>query len=515
LEASFRHVWAGDLEVLVQRYGARIAVTDVDEAVSYELLARRASALAADLARAGVNPGVRVATLVRNSSAAIHASWAIALTGACEVTLNPAQSSEEQAWCIAVSGARVLLHDTSFPALPPIDGLVMSCLSSAPATHGVPARAEKNDGGPEANWGRILFTSGTTGRPKGVVITHHARWLAAQLLRQSLAETVTMSGSTLLLTPFSHGASLLAYALLPGGRPVHIIPGFDADTVRRLVGDGSVGAIFAPPAVLVRLAEVFRGQRIRTVHTLLTGTAPLPATLYEQVRDIFGPIVRITYGMTEIFNPITVLEATATEDCFRALGEEAVGIVGWPAPGVKLSIRDESGAEVPAGSEGEVHVHAKHMYAGYLRSPGCFEPAGEFHATGDIGCVSSVHGLRLLGRMHDVIKTGGYKVNPQEVEAALREKGVAGDFTVLGLPSKRWGEIVLFARSQSHDAPFDDALSATAALTQYKRPRLFVAVSVLPRNAIGKIDRRALREEILAQWTLEDGAHPRLHKRSS
>ena len=508
---AYRQVWAHDLRLLGARYGARIAVTDLDGAVTYEELVERAFGLARHLAHAGIGPGDRVATLIPNSAAAVHASWGIAICGACEVTLNPAQAPDEQAWCIEVAAPRVLLHDGRAPALPGGDIQVMSC-TSAPHGAGAPMPPVAPCEEPEADWGRILFTSGTTGRPKGVVHTHQARWLAAQLLRQSLAETMS-EGSTLLLTPFSHGASLLAYALLPAGKPVHLLPGLDPAVVGPLVRSGAVAHLFAPPAVLVRLVELLRGEYHASVRTVLTGTAPLPAALYQDARRIFGPRLRITYGMTEIFNPITVLEPAATDVAYQSLGEDASGLVGWPAPGVEISVRDEAGVAVADGVEGEIFVHAKHMYAGYLRGRGQFEPAPAFHPTGDIGRLDAARGLRLSGRLHDVIKSGGYKVHPQEVESALRERGIEGDFAVLGLPSQRWGEIVVLARAQPEGESFDDVVEAATRLTHYKRPRLFAALPALPRNAIGKIDRRRIREQIVERWELLDGAHPAFRRR--
>jgi acyl-CoA synthetase (AMP-forming)/AMP-acid ligase II len=214
--------------------------------------------------------------------------------------------------------------------------------------------------------------------------------------------------------------------------------------------------------------------------------------------------------MTEIFNPITVLEPVETDACFRMLGEGAVGMVGWPAAGVEISVRDEKGRALPAGAEGEIFVHAEHMYEGYLRDTDTFEPAPRFHATGDLGRFDPVHGLRLLGRLHDVIKTGGYKVHPQEVETALRERGASGDLVVLGLPSERWGEVVVLARAQPEGGSFADLQTCAAALTAYKRPRIFVAVPAIRRNAIGKVDRRAIRDDILNRYELVDGPHPEL-----
>jgi acyl-CoA synthetase (AMP-forming)/AMP-acid ligase II len=271
--------------------------------------------------------------------------------------------------------------------------------------------------------------------------------------------------------------------------------------------------MFAPPSVLMRIVEMFRGETIATVRTIFTGTAPLSASLYAETRRIFGPCVRVSYGMTEIFNPITVLDAADCDASYMELGERAVGMVGWPAPGVAVSIRDEVGHEVTPGEQGQIHVAARHMYAGYLREGGVFEAAPEFHPTGDVGMLDRKHGLKLLGRMHDTIKTGGYKVLPQEVEAALRARGVDGDFVVLGLPSEHWGEVIVCARAAHDDTWFEQVRQAASQLSRYKQPRLLVTLPTMSRNAIGKVDRNRVRQYLLDHLDLVDGPYPALTPR--
>lgn len=499
--------WRTEISSLPFRFPGRTVVTDASRSATVDEIVRHADAVTARLFDHGIRPGERVVTLIANSVEAISASFGIMLAGACEVTLNPGQSLEEQTWCADLVNVKAFLHDGRAKALPQVSAAAIDCtkldVPGKPGWHSPTG----------SDWGRILFTSGTTGRPKGVVHTHAGRWLSNLLLRHSIRDRLR-GGSTLLMTPFSHGASLLSYALLFDGAPVHLMQGVDRAVIEPLVRSGSIENIFAPPTVLVKLVEIFSGERIETVRTIFTGTAPLSAELYGAVRDIFGPVVRVTYGMSEIFNPITVLQPDLADRCYAECGQDAVGVVGWPAPGVDVSIRDDDGRDVHDGEPGQVFLRARHMYAGYLRDGGQFQPAQPFHPTGDIGTFSQAFGLRLLGRMHDMIKTGGYKVMAQEVEVALRERGVTGEFVVLGLPSQYWGEIIGCVRAANDDGWINDIRKAAEPLTRYKQPRVFVSVPTIWKNAIGKTDRNQIRSFIDTHYELEDGPYPALRRRT-
>jgi acyl-CoA synthetase (AMP-forming)/AMP-acid ligase II len=455
-----------------------------------------------------------VVTLVSNSREAVWVSLGILLAGGCEVTLNPAQGRDEQQWCTNIVAPVAIVHDGPAPDLPGTTAPLLACdqIESDGTLGGLNDSLPQSQQLSGGTWGRILFTSGTTGRPKGVVHTHFGRWLAALLLRHGIASRI-QGESTLLMTPYSHGASLLSLALALEGAPVHLVPGVEPAVVGSLIRRGAVAHVFAPPTVLMKLVGMFRSETIATVRTIFTGTAPLSADLYEEVRRIFGPCIRVTYGMTEIFNPITVLDPVQCDRLYREQREKAAGLVGWPAPGVSISVRDDDNREVAEGEAGQIFVHAPHMYAGYLRDGGRFEPATSFHPTGDIGTFSSPHGLRLLGRMHDTIKTGGYKVLPDEIEVALRERGLTGEFVVVGIPSEHWGEVIVCAQAAADDVWVHQAEVAAAPMARYKQPRLFVTVPQIWKNAIGKIDRARVRDFVDAHFELKDGPYPTLYRR--
>jgi acyl-CoA synthetase (AMP-forming)/AMP-acid ligase II len=249
---------------------------------------------------------------------------------------------------------------------------------------------------------------------------------------------------------------------------------------------------------------------------ILTGTQPLTAALYRKVRDRFGPIVRITYGKAECFNPVTVLPPPAVEACLIAAGPDtspqqgAASCVGWAAPGVEIEVRPAEDAPDDQHS-GEVWIRARHMSNGMLGPDGYkpHEPDG-WHRSGDLGYLDDEGRLILTGRVADVIKTGGYRVNPQEIEAALASAGLADALCVSSVPSEYWGEIII-AIAENPPADWERrAAEQMARLSRHKRPRAYLAIDQLPRNAQGKIQRKAASRLVLTSHRLLDGPYPEL-----
>jgi malonyl-CoA/methylmalonyl-CoA synthetase len=368
---------------------------------------------------------------------------------------------------------------------------------------------------PADAWGRLIFTSGTTGRPKAIVHTHGGRWTAHLLQRAVLPFTPGRGDRVLLMTPYVHGASLITAAWLEQGAEVVLQDGVRAEAVLPVLEAGCA-AIFAPPTVLAKILALFPGRRFEGVRCIFTGTSTLSRTLWQRAAEAFGPVVRVTYGMSECFNPITVLEAP---EVAAAMAEPEGGLgacLGWPGPGVEVAIRGEDGAALPAGEAGEIWLRARHMNAGTIAAGGFVpRPPGAWHRTGDLGAVDARGRLHLSGRAADVMKSGGYRVHPGEIEAVL--DGAAGGraLCVLGIPSDYWGEVIV-AVAEAPPAGWEaDATARVAALARPKRPRAWLALPDLPRNAQGKVVRARVRDAVLASLVLEDGPHPRFVARGT
>jgi malonyl-CoA/methylmalonyl-CoA synthetase len=214
-----------------------------------------------------------------------------------------------------------------------------------------------------------------------------------------------------------------------------------------------------------------------------------------------------------VFNPITVLPP-AECDAFYATPPQDGTSLGWPAAGVEVEIRDEDGRPCPVGTEGDICLRAPHMLVGHIDERG-FHALGpdDFHETGDIGRLAPNGELFLLGRRNDVIKSGGYKIYPQEIELALAAAVAPGAAIAVGLPSEYWGEVVALITENAPPGWEARAVEAAACLSKAKRPRLYLSVEALPRGGQDKVQRRKLVELVLERYRLEDGPHPRLVRR--
>lgn len=359
---------------------------------------------------------------------------------------------------------------------------------------------------------RIVFTSGTTGLPKGAVHSQNGRWTANILLRASLPLRPDADSNVLLMTPFSHGSSLMTHAYLSSGASVTLLDGVDTAVVLGILERGECDAMFAPPTVLAKIAAAAGERRFSSLRTIFCGTSVLKPSLYARARAMFGPVVRVTYGKSEVFNPITVLEAGETEALYASGGDDAC--VGWPVAGVEIGVRGENGTPAAVDEVGEIMIRAQHLMTGYRTAEG-FRPLArdEFHDTGDLGYVDARGRLHLTGRTADVIKSGGYKITPEEVERLLASALQPSEVAVVGIPSDYWGEVILAAIERPAEGWEARVDAAVQGMTDYKRPRLMIALDELPRNGIGKILRGAIRADVLSRFRITEGPRPRLEKR--
>lgn len=502
--------WSNDLLTLAARFGDRVAVTDGVAAMSFATLAARAHALAHGLRAAGIVPGAPVATLVPNGVEAPWVSYGVTIAGAAEVPVNAHSTDAEILWFAELTGFRRIMapaaQQARLAALGfepwPIEGITPD--PAAPALPPVPAEA----------WGRLIFTSGTTGKPKAIVHTHGGRWTAHLLQRAVLPFTPGPGERVLLMTPYVHGASLLAAAWLEQGATIVLQDGVKAEAIEPILAAGCP-AIFAPPTVLAKILSLFPGRQFDGVRCIFTGTSTLSRDLWQRAAEAFGPVVRITYGMSECFNPISVLEPPEVAEVMGAPDQGLGACLGWPAPGVEISIRDEAGAVLPPAEPGEIWLRGRHMNVGTISVAGfAARPPGAWHRTGDLGAKDARGRLHLSGRAADVMKSGGYRIHPGEIETVLDGAAAGRAICVVGLPSDYWGEVIV-AVAENPSADWQQtAAERLVALARSKHPRAFVALPELPRNAQGKVVRARVRDAILATHALEDGPRPRLVARA-
>jgi acyl-coenzyme A synthetase/AMP-(fatty) acid ligase len=517
--------WKNELLGLSLRYAERTAVYDATGSASYATIFKMAAGIAKAIVNQGIAPGDPVGTLLPNGRYAVAGSYGVVLSGAGEAAINAHLSPDDLAHCLDVAGVRhvVTTADTAAALsdrFPKITFLAVERIADADVAD-IPDRRPANDA-----FGKILFTSGTTGKPKGIVHSQIGRWLANLVLRASLPVAPGPDLNLLLLTPFSHGSSLLTYAYLDGGATITLLDRVDVpDIIRRLENDG-INQIFAPPTVLRKLVDGMEGKTFPAVKTIFCGTAPLSKELYERAREIFGPVVRLTYGKTEIFNPITILSPQETDDWFREGKTEISNCVGWPGPGVEICIgdADEDSNEAKPDAEdgggntvqgyrtGPVLIRARHAYHGTLKDGSLvLEDPNAFHRSGDVGFIDDKGRVHLCGREASVIKSGGYRINPEEVEAGLRQAKPDMEVVVVGLPSEYWGEIITAVAVGVEDGwgselPLDH-------ITKFKRPRFWLSMPEIPKNSIGKIMRNLIIDHVSEHYVIVDGPYPKIERR--
>jgi acyl-coenzyme A synthetase/AMP-(fatty) acid ligase len=358
-------------------------------------------------------------------------------------------------------------------------------------------------------WGKAIMTSGTTGRPKAIIHRHDRRWIAHELLRSHLPFVPGATDRVLLMNAYAHGAALLAAAWLETGASVELIGGVDVEYADELFAHGEITAVFAPPTVLTKLVQGTRHKRVEGIKCVFCGTATLQPALYRAAAALFGPVIRVTYGKSEMFNPITVLEMPDAAGYYRDLAMLDAVCLGSPARGVEVAIRDDAGRTCGPGEHGEIHLRSPHMMIGHVDEKGFHElPEGDFHATGDLGYLDERGRLFLAGRAHDVMKTGGYKICPEEIERVLPD-GVV----VVGIPSAHWGEVIV-AVSEGETDLASVVAASTAGLARYKHPRACLNIEKIPRSLQGKVQRARVRELILARYAMTDGPYPKFELRA-
>ncbi len=502
--------WSHDLRTIAARFGDAPVVTDGRTSLSYRDLSRSAHALARRLRSLGVQVGESVATSLPNCNDAVWVSYGVTVSGAAETALNHVMTDAEIAWFASLAKFRfIVTHAARAPAF--------SALGFEPIA--IESIDDDDDGATlppvDANaLGRILSSSGTTGRPKALVYSHGRRWLAHTMLKQALPYTPGSDSRVLLMTPFPHGATLMTYAWADFGGCAILLSGVNAPRVGPILEGGEADAVFAPPTVINKLAETFPGRKFNGVRCVFTGTQTLTPATYARAKAMFGPVVRVTYGKGECTNPITVLAPSDTDRVYAEESARDGACLGWPGFGVEIEVRNDAGAALPPAEQGEIFLRARHMYLGHIDANG-FQPIPPlgWHQTGDLGYLDERGRLWLAGRAADVIKSGGYKVNPEEIEIALGAIAECGQICVTSIPSGYWGEVIVAAAENVRgdwEAVASDRLSN---LSKYKHPRAFIALDALPRNVQGKVSRRAVREEILERYELQDGSRPVLERK--
>jgi long-chain acyl-CoA synthetase len=494
-----------------QRFAARCAIGHGRDAwCSYRELAQRASALAAWLRSNGVAPGDRVALFLPNRPQYLVMLWGVWWSGAAAVPINAKLHPREVAWILEHSGARLAFCDAAsqeaLAALAPGVPLY-SELPAVDPPDAIDAPAERADTDPA--W--LFYTSGTTGRPKGVV-------LGARQLREAslgyLSEVQGVAPGDVMLhpAPLSHGGGLyhLPYVMHGGVNVVPASGGFDPAEIVELAAHWRHASFFAAPTMVRRLVDHLQstGRTPDGLATITYGGGPMYLADIEQALQVIGPHFAQIYGQGESPMTITVLPRDVINDHAHPRHRARLASVGHAQPMLELSIRSADGTELPPGETGEVCVRGDVVMQGYWQQPEATAAAirDGWLYTGDVGRLDEEGYLTLLDRSKDLIISGGSNIYPREVEEVLLQHPAVHEASVIGRRDAEWGEVVVayvVARS-----PVDaDALDAFCRerIARFKRPKVYRFVDALPKNHYGKVLKTELRER---EARIADAARP-------
>lgn len=454
----------------------------------------RAQALAATH---GIGPGDRVAIFAKNAPdyiAALHACWWI---GAVVVPVNHKLHPAEAAWILADSGAKLVLTDRgeSFADRPGIAELALA----APVPAGAPLSAPCRRGDHDLAW--LFYTSGTTGRPKGVMLSHDN--LRQMTLCYALDVDAPQPGDHMLYAaPMSHGAGLYMLAQIRAGG-AHLVPashGFDAAEILDLAESRGNLVFFAAPTMVKRLAAAARaaGRDGTGIRTIIYGGGPMYAADIDAALAVFGPRLVQIYGQGESPMTISVLPRALVADESHPRWRIRRASVGYAAGCVDLAILGPDGAVLGAGETGEICLRGPVVMRGYWGNPEASAETlrdGWLH-TGDLGHLDEDGFLFLTDRSKDVIISGGTNIYPREVEEALLRHPDVFEVAVIGAPDPEWGEqVVAWVVFEPGATPDTEALDRwlRSQIAAFKRPRRYVLVRELPKNSYGKILKTELR----------------------
>jgi malonyl-CoA/methylmalonyl-CoA synthetase len=474
-------------------------VVDRGESVTYQQLANESARLASlllgtsdDLAEA------RVAFMLPPGKHYVASLWAIWRAGGVAVPLCLTYPLPSLQYVLEDTGARSILTTRAFEPLlgeycaqQGIRLMILEDLTEQVSVLLPDISSQRR--------ALILYTSGTTSKPKGVVTTHAN--ITAQVTTLINAWGWSASDATLCVLPLHHvhGIINVVSCSLYAGATCYFTESFSAEEVFQWLTSDKLTVFMAVPTIYYKLvsywetlsdeAKSLAYQIMLAFRLMVCGSAALPVTVMEKWQTISGQVLLERYGMTEIGMAISN----------PYVGERRAGYVGVPLPGVEVKLVDEKGSPVADGEPGEIIISGPNVFLEYWQNPQAtaesFTEAGWF-STGDVAVVENGY-YRIMGRMSmDIIKSGGYKISALEIEEVLRTHPAVDDCAVIGMPDEEWGELIVAALVLK-ETTFDThslQLWLREKMAAYKTPRKYMVLPELPRNAMGKVVKSSLKQ---------------------
>jgi long-chain acyl-CoA synthetase len=467
----------------------------------YGEVAGRAARLAASLReRFGLQPGERVAIAAKNCPDYVELMFGVWHAGLAAVPANAKLHGRELGYILQHSGARICFASEGLdveiaPHAPPtLEHLIVigsrdyEALFTADPVAPWPCR------GDDLAW--LFYTSGTTGRPKGAMLTHQVL-AAASLAYASEVDAIAPGDPLLHAAPMSHGSGLymMAHVARLGVNVVPESSGFESDEVMSLIDVWPGTSMFAAPTMVKRLVECPAQCKPDHIRTIIWGGAPMYVADALDAIDRFGPRFAQIYGQGESPMTITTLSKQEIADHNHPRWAERLASAGRPFAGVEVMVADGDDRALATGETGEVLCRGDVVMPGYWANPEASAATlrGGWLHTGDVGAFDAEGYLTLKDRSKDVIISGGSNIYPREVEEILLEHASVREVSVIGRPDAEWGEVVVAYVVGDVDRDELDALCLNG-IARFKRPKDYVFVSALPKNNYGKILKTELRE---------------------
>ncbi len=477
----------------------RPAVSENGIPLSYAELNEKAGRVAAKLVEMGLKPGEHVGLCAPNSADWLIFYFGVLKAGAVAVTLSSLLTPDE--FRLLVGHAKLKFLYTIESRLGDLGDLkggegpektictggditFKGILDSASGSFGAVDRGR-------ADTAAILYTGGTTGMPKGVMLTHENINVSAHNV--AFSERSTENDRALCFLPFNHvfGQMHIMNATMMSAGCLELLPTFDMDKVISLIEGGSITKLFSVPTVYTRFLGLEKLETMmRNVRYCFSAAASLPTEIVRQWKERTGLNICEGYGLTESASAVT----------YNHYYRHVVGSIGGTVPGVEVQIRDISGNLLEQGQQGEICILGHNIMKGYLDNPEATAEAfwkdGWFRS-GDIGYFDDEGYLYIVDRLKDLIITGGENVYPREVEEALYTKPEVEECAVVGLPDREWGErVAAFIKLKPGNKVSDNDLKQylKTLLSPFKIPKKYVFMDEMPKSPAGKILKRELKK---------------------
>jgi len=470
--------------------------------------------IARALQRDGIAPGAKIAIISGNDPVAFSCIFGISRAACIWCLINPRNEAAENLFLLDAFDCAVLIFHSNYAGLveqirgelPKLKTII--CLDKshdlAPSLEGWLANVsgERIEIAPVDDIAAIAGTGGTTGKPKGVMLSGHN--LEAMSAITLMSYPFGQRPVYLALAPLTHAAGVLCFPIMTLGGRVVIMPKPDLAECLALIGQYRVTHTFLPPTLIYMLLEHpnLAAADLTSLQCFWYGAAPISPVKLEEAMQKFGPVMAQLFGQTEAPMMISTM---APADHFLPDGSIArhrLASAGRPSPLVTLAIMDETGALLPAGERGEIVVRGPLVMPGYYKNPAATAEvfAHGWHHTGDIGYLDDENFLYIVDRAKDMIITGGFNVYSVEVEQALLAHEAVLDCAVIGLPDEKWGErvtAVVQLREGRSASPAELTAFVKSRIGSVKAPKQVETWQDLPRSKVGKVLKKEIRASLL------------------